>query len=240
MTSHCKHSRSCWPHSRQPAILNEAAYTLVKIADVHYLRAAYARAWVYLDASQPEATESGDKLLQGYWCNIASMAALCEGRYELARKLATEAMRAFDSQNVRTAYQQVTLGNVDLQEGSYESANTRFLRGLEVALDFGDRVLLAHFMEGFSGLASALGEHERAVKLAGAAETLREAAGAPLHPAWRGLAEPWLAISRHALGEAAYASALAAGRRLPLARAVEEVEQITSTANRETLTRWSG
>src|SRR5205807_2834473 len=104
-----------------------------------------------------------------------------------------------------TAYQQVTLGNVDLQEGSCESANTRFLLGLEVALDFGDRVLLAHFMEGFSGLASALGEHERAVNLAGVAETLREAAGAPLHPAWRGVAEPWLTISRQALREAAYA-----------------------------------
>jgi hypothetical protein len=142
-------------------------------------------------------------------------------------------MRAFDSQNVPIAYQQVTLGNVDLQEGSYESANTRFLLGLEVALDFGDRTLLAHFMEGFSGLASALGEHERAVNLAGVAETLREAAGAPLHPAWRGLAEPWLVISRQALGEAAHALALAAGRRLPLERAVEQAEQITVPAAAE-------
>jgi hypothetical protein len=85
-------------------------------------------------------------------------------------------------------------------------------------------------MEGFSGLASALGKHERAVTLAGAAKTLREAAGTPLHPAWRGVTEPWLAISRQALGETAYASALAAGRRLPLAHAVEEVERITGSA----------
>jgi hypothetical protein len=122
----------------------------------------------------------------------------------------------------------VTLGNLDLQEGSYASANTRFLLGLEVALDFGDRTLLAHFMEGFSGLASALGEHLRAVSLAGAAETLREAAGAPLHGAWRGVVEPWRAISRQVLGEAAYSSALAAGRRISLERAIEEVEQITA------------
>jgi non-specific serine/threonine protein kinase len=212
---------------------HEAAWTLVKIADVHYLRAEYPQAWACFEASRSEATDSGDKILEAYWCNLAGMAALCEGRYELAREHATDAMRVFASQKVATAYQQVTLGNVDLQEGSYESANTRFLLGLEVALDFGDRVLVAHFMEGFSGLASALGEHERAVNLAGAAETLREAAGAPLHPAWRGLAEPWLVISRQALGEAAYASALAAGRRLPLERVVEEVEQITANANRE-------
>ena len=78
---------------------HEAAYTLVKIADVHYLRAAYPQAWACFEASRVEATESGDKFLQGYWCNLASMAALCEGHYELARKLATEAMTAFDSQN---------------------------------------------------------------------------------------------------------------------------------------------
>jgi len=60
-----------------------------------------------------------------------------------------------------------------------------------------------------------------------------EAAGAPLHLAWHGVAERWLAISRQALGEAAYASAWAAGRRLPLERAVEEVEQIAATADRE-------
>jgi hypothetical protein len=98
----------------------------------------------------------------------------------------------------------------------------RFLLGLEVGLEIGDRDLLAHHMEGLSGLSTALGEHERAVNFAGAAESLREAAGAPLHPAWRSVTEPWLAISRQALGESAYAQALVAGRKLPLERAIEE------------------
>jgi non-specific serine/threonine protein kinase len=209
---------------------HEAAWTLVKIGDLHYLRAQYPQAWMCFDASRSEATNSGDKMLEGYWSNIASMAALCEGRYELARALATESKRAAHSINVPTAYQEVVLGNVDLQEGSCASANTRFLLGLEVALEYGDRMLLTHFLEGFSGLASALGQHERAANLKGVAETLRAAGGAPLHPAWRALAEPWLAISRQALGEAAYASALAAGRRLTLERAVEEVEKIGAAA----------
>jgi len=165
------------------------------------------------------------------------MAAPCEGRYELARRLAAEALRVFDPPN---GYQQVTLGNLDLQEGNYESANAWFLRGLAVVLDFGDRDLMAHHLEGLSGLASALGEHERAVKLAGAAETLREAGGSPLHPAWRGVLEPWLVISRQALGEAACASALAAGRRLPLERAIEEAAQITVPAHRKSEKRAAG
>jgi non-specific serine/threonine protein kinase len=215
---------------------HEAAYTLVKIADVHYLRCAFPQAWACFEASRSEATDSGDKFLEGYWCDLAGMTALCEGRHELARTLAVQAVAAWEAAvatPVATAYPQITLGNVDLEEGSYESAHTEFLRGLEVGLEFGDRDLLAHHMEGLSGLASALGQHQRAVWLGGAAAALREDAGAPLHPAWHGVAERWLAISRQALGEAAYASAWAAGRRLPLQRAVEEVEQITATADRE-------
>jgi non-specific serine/threonine protein kinase len=212
---------------------HEAAYTLVKIADVHHLQCAYSQAWACFDASRSEATNSGDKILEGIWCNIAGMAAFCEGRYELARELATQAVMAFDSQNAPNGYPRVTLGNLDLAEGSYESANTQFLRGLEVGLEQGDQDLQAHHMEGFSGLATAFSQHQRAVWLQGAAETLREAAGSPLHPAWRGVLEPWLAISRQALGEAAYASALATGRRLPVRRAVAEAEQIVATANLE-------
>jgi non-specific serine/threonine protein kinase len=209
---------------------HEAAYTLVQMADVHHLRAAYPQAWACFDASQSEATHSGDRLLEGYWFHLASMAALCEGRYELARTLAAEALRVFDPPN---GYQQVTLGNLDLQEGNYVSANAWFLSGLEVGLDLGDRDLIAHHLEGFCGLASALGQHRRGVTLAAAAETLREAAGSPLHPAWRGVLEPWLVISQQALGEEAYGSAWAAGRRLPLERVIKEAEQISVPAHRE-------
>jgi tetratricopeptide (TPR) repeat protein len=208
---------------------HEAAYTLVKIADVHHLQCAYPQAWECFEASRSEATDSGDKFLEGYWFDLAGMTALCEGRHELARTLAARAVAAWEAATaspVATAYPRITLGNADLEEGSYESARTQFLRGLEVGLEFGDRDLLAHHMEGLSGLASALGQHERAVRLGGAATALREAAGAPLHPAWYRLAEPWLAISRQALGEAAYASAWAGGHRLPLERAVEEIEQM--------------
>jgi hypothetical protein len=53
--------------------------------------------------------------------------------------------------------------------------------------------------------------------------------GSCLHPAG-GVAEHWLAISRQALWETAYVSALTAGRRLTLERAVEEIEQIAASA----------
>jgi len=114
-----------------------------------------------------------------------------------------------------------------LVQGHYQEAYARFRDGLKVASDFGDKTLLAHCLEGLSGLASALGQHQRAVRLGGAAAALREAAGALQSPAWGHIAERWLAISRKALGEDAASAAWAAGRSLPMERALEEAEDPT-------------
>jgi predicted ATPase/DNA-binding XRE family transcriptional regulator len=209
-----------------------AAHTLIEIANVHYLRAAYSVAWACLEASRAEAADLFDRQLEGLWRAYGRMLALCEGRYQLARTLASDAVTLFDSGwPGGRGYAQVTLGIADREEGRYEEANERFLQGLDIALDFGDRTLVAHLLEGFSGLASALGQHQRAVRLGGAAEAMREAAGAGGdHLAWQPIAERWLAISRQALGDAAAAAAWRAGRILPIERALEEakIEQRTS------------
>jgi tetratricopeptide (TPR) repeat protein len=124
----------------------------------------------------------------------------------------------------------MTLGSVDFEEGRYQEANALFRRGLEVALDYGDQNLFAHLLEGFSGLASAQGQHQRALRLGGAAEALREADGAPLHPAQRRVVERWLTLSREALGVEAATTAWTAGRILPVEQALEEakIQQETS------------
>jgi hypothetical protein len=195
---------------------------------VHYLRAAYTEAWTFLDTGRAEATNLGDQLLVNSCLHYGSMLALSEGRYELARTLATEASSAFGSKmHIPSAYSQMTLGTVDLEEGRYEEANSRFLRGLEVAMAFGDRTLLAHLLEGCSGLASALGQHQRAVRLGGAAAALREVAGALPSPAWQRIAERWLAISRNALGEEATSAACAVGRSMAMERVFEEAHDTT-------------
>jgi non-specific serine/threonine protein kinase len=207
-----------------------AAKTLIQVANVHFLQEAYADAWDCFDASKKEADELFDSALEGFWCHYGGMAALCEGRYELARTLAARAVTAFDSENIvlMSCYAQMTLGNVDFEQGRYQDANARFLGALEVALDYGNRTLLAHLLEGLSGLAGALGQHHRAVRLAGAVEALREADGAPVHPAFGRLAERRLAISREALGAEAASAAWAAGRSLPMEQVLAEAEDASS------------
>jgi hypothetical protein len=113
--------------------------------------------------------------------------------------------------------------HVDREDGRYEQASARLVDALQVALDLGDRNLLAHALEGLSGVASALGQHQLGVHLGGAAAALREANGAPLGPAWQQVADRWLAISRHALGDDAASAAWAAGHALPTEQTLEEL-----------------
>jgi hypothetical protein len=206
-----------------------ASKTLIEIANVHLVRGAFTDAWTCLDASREEADGPFDLFLEGRWCHYAGMLALYQGRYQLARTLATGALTAFDSLNLprSSGFAGMTLGNVDVEEGQFREANARFLRALNVALDYGEQTLLAHLLEGFSGLSSALGQHQRAVRLGGAVEALREADGAPIHPTFRRIAERRLAISREALGAEAASAAWAAGRSMPMERALEEAEYST-------------
>jgi DNA-binding CsgD family transcriptional regulator len=108
-----------------------------------------------------------------------------------------------------------------LKQGSYLEARSFLERSLQTSEDFGNTLLLAYALEGLSGLASALAQHERAVRLAGASQALREAIGCPLPPTFQRMLEPWLAISRAALSEAAAAVAWKIGRTMPLDEAIQ-------------------
>jgi hypothetical protein len=197
---------------------------LIELANVHLNRAVYSEARKCLDAARSQGIDLGDHHRVDYiWHHYASLTAICDGRYDTARTLETEWLTTLGSEvtPLHGAYHQLNLGTVDLEEGSYSQAQARLLDGLELAVDYGDRNLLVHLLERFSGLASALGQHERAANLGGASEALREAAGIPMQPAWQHLADRWLAISRQALGEHAASEAWAVGRSMPLGRALE-------------------
>jgi hypothetical protein len=75
-------------------------------------------------------------------------------------------------------------------------------------------------LEGLAALAVALAQPERAARLFGAAEALREAMGTPLPPAERGAHDRSVAAVRATMGDAAFAVAWAAGRVMSLEEAV--------------------
>ncbi len=119
------------------------------------------------------------------------------------------------------------LGNLTRERGDVARARELYRESLAINRELGDKWAIAYLLEDIACLAAAQGHAEQAIRLAGAAATLREAIGAPLSAAERAKLDRSLALAREALGEGA-AATLAAGRGLTLdeatAEALAEVE----------------
>jgi hypothetical protein len=85
---------------------------------------------------------------------------------------------------------------------------------------------MAWCLAGLGSVAALDEEPERAARLWGAAERLRQAIGCRPPPAARATYERAIATARTALGEEAFATAWEAGRALMLEQAIAEALQI--------------
>ena len=104
-------------------------------------------------------------------------------------------------------------GNARRGLGDYAAARAGYAAALRAFLILDDRWDIAFLLEYVAILASAEGEHERAVELVGAAERLREEIGAGRAPALAEELDATLTPSRDALGPKAVERALARGRQ---------------------------
>ena len=95
--------------------------------------------------------------------------------------------------------------------------------------EVGDKGDIAECLEGMAGVALRLGagqacgqgQTERAARLLGTAEALREAIGAPLPSAHRADYERLVVTVRARLGEGTFEQAWSQGRVMPLEQAIE-------------------
>ncbi len=91
-----------------------------------------------------------------------------------------------------------------------------------LAFDWSQRWPVYHHLENIADIAGRTGRPEVAARLYAAAVGQRDRLGRPIETVFRAEHERDVAISRTALGEAAFAAAFAAGRSLTLEQAVEE------------------
>jgi len=127
------------------------------------------------------------------------------------------------------------LGWVALLSDDLKRAETLHKESLTLSKDLGGSHRAFVFLEGLACDAGAKGETERAAKLFGAAQALREATGFPLEPAMRALAEPYLVRARSQLEESAWTETWEEGRAMSMEKAIEyalseEPSTITSSA----------
>jgi ATP/maltotriose-dependent transcriptional regulator MalT len=200
-----------------------AAEVVSDLANVHYLSADFTAGWTCLERSRAIAGDLRDPVLESGWRFLGGQLALHEGRYELARSLLAEELEMAGPQSgtLYSGYVLMNLGSVCREQGDYVEADRLLTQGLQVAERYGDNSLLPLSVAGMSALATALGQHERALCLAGAAAALRGVTGAATHsPAHRSMFERWLAASRAVLSDGAAAAAWQAGQEMSAKQAV--------------------
>jgi predicted ATPase len=116
------------------------------------------------------------------------------------------------------------MGMLLTQQGEYAQARAVLAESLVLWDGLGEQVYLAENLEGVAGVLVAQGQAERAVRLAGAAATIRTTIGAPLPMADRARYEVVLDSARRQLDPARFAKAWQAGAALSVAEAVAEAQ----------------
>ncbi len=127
------------------------------------------------------------------------------------------------------------LGWAALLRGDQEQAKTWHEENLRLSQKLGNKLMATESLEGLACAVGTKGEAERAAKLFGAAQALREAIGYQQSPSERAVQEPYLVAARSRIEER-WEAALAEGRAMELEEAVEyalseeELSTITSSA----------
>jgi predicted ATPase/class 3 adenylate cyclase len=150
-------------------------------------------------------------------------AAHDQGDYEAARSLLEEAMAIYREVGDKPGIASSplgSLGSVARDQGDDAAARVLFTESLALHRELGHRLGIVKDLEGLAALAVAQAQPERAARLLGAAEALREVIGAPLPPADRAGHDRSVPAVRTALGEQAFATAWAEGRAMSLDEAV--------------------
>jgi predicted ATPase/DNA-binding SARP family transcriptional activator len=155
------------------------------------------------------------------WLLCLGHVARLEGNYEEARARYEESLTLARQLGARAivGYGVSDLGLLLIKQREYEAARGALEEGLRIWSEVGNNAGTVRCLEAMAQLAWAQEEPQRAARLFGAAEALREVLQFPLPPVDRGDYECVPAIAA-ALGEAAFAAAWAEGRTMTLEEAV--------------------
>ncbi|HEU5430491.1 MAG TPA: LuxR C-terminal-related transcriptional regulator [Thermomicrobiales bacterium] len=154
-----------------------------------------------------------------YWQSEVDRAApLFEEAVALLSGIEATAMRIYTLAN---------LGEVIRARGDLPRASALMRESLSLAREQGNLRGIVGALESLAAVAGAIAQTERAARLFGAAERLRETMAAPIPLAGRETYERDIARVRAKMDETAFAAAWSAGRTLPLEQVIAEADTIT-------------
>lgn len=187
-----------------------------------YLAGNYEGGRQLLETAAEISRESGEKHFVAISLLWAAQCAEAEGDLVGARAHFEESLsilRGLASGGVVPALN--GLGRLARAEGDYRQAEALHREALPLSQMRGDREGVAWALEGLGAAAAGLGGFERAARLYGAAEWLREVIGAVIYPHLRAGHEESVDSMRTAMSAEAFQEAWEAGRSMSLEEAIE-------------------
>jgi hypothetical protein len=141
----------------------------------------------------------------GVAMSLSFLGDLCrvEHRHQEARPMFEEAAKLFRLLERKVALGDAlnNLGTATFRSGEFSAAKGHFAEAAEIALEVGNQITLSHSLDGFAALAVETRRLERAARLSGAAEKLRENIGYKNEPAERAFRDSYIAMLREELSD---------------------------------------
>jgi non-specific serine/threonine protein kinase len=193
-TRHCRRGLALAKRLGDPKGVVEALEQLAQISlDLNDFPGARRR----LESAVETARALDDSALMAACLRRLGQLALMEERWDDANSLLTRAVdlaRKVDDAEI-AAVAAIVLGRLHIRQGRHDLAEGVLAEGLAELRDHGAPRQIAHLLESLAAVAAAVGDDERAARLAGAAAAIFEAAGAgrpdttlfhaPVVEAWR-------------------------------------------------------
>jgi DNA-binding CsgD family transcriptional regulator/tetratricopeptide (TPR) repeat protein len=180
-----------------------------------------------LEESVARFRRLGDTLGEARALNGLAYVCWYEGNHADSQRLFEQTLATFrqwgDRQHVTRALH--GLGYALTGRGQYAAARACFEEAAALLDELGDRWFVAACLEGLAGAAALGGYTQQSALLFGAAESLRQAIGAPTPPVIGDYQARNRALVRAALGDAAFDAARAEGRRLSPGQAIASLAQ---------------
>jgi predicted ATPase len=198
------------------------SFSLNDLGGVAYDQGDYDTARSLFEQSLGIKRELGDKLGIAISLNDLGSVAHQEGDYAAAQSLYEQSLaikrELGDKMGISISLDD--LGRTAYDRGDHVAARSLFEQSLSIKHELGEKYGIALCLEGFAAVSCAQGFPERAARLFGAAEALRENIRAPLLPADRVRYERDVAATRRIMQEEAFRVAWGEGRDMTLEQAI--------------------
>ena len=194
--------------------------TLTHLGMVMIAQGDHQQATVFLKESLGLARKASDSNEIAFALWNLGLLAMARADYAQAQKLFEESEVLYREIKLSGESTELLIGNAVLHKGDTWLAESIYKEALALYWEWGHARCIAEGLESLAHVAAVCEQPERAARLLGAAEALRESRGGAMYPFWRLEYERCLEALRPQLDQATWAARWAEGRAMPLKDAV--------------------